>query len=288
MAERDDKQTQAGAIELPPPKNAGVSRRVLPTRRIAFQKQLDILRAYAAASGGTRTTVTNEAVGKVVGLSASTVSLANAFFVDVGLIERTEGRHAPAREILEYARAHQWDADYAGRELASPLRGTWFGSTLLPLLSFSSKTEDEAIRELAKAGNAEPQYKGQVRMLLEYLQAAGLIILENGQVRADLDSDPPTGPIDRGDTQAPLEETPKPEPVPAGLSGPMPLLLQGLLAELPRGGNWNWADASRWLAYAEATFEMVYEFEDEKPARRRSPNGERSHPSPDEEGGPSP
>jgi hypothetical protein len=241
---------------------------------------MDILRACAAASGGTGQTVTNEAVGKIVGLSASTVSLANGFFVDVGFVKRIEGRHAPSQEVLDYARVHQWDADYAGHELAPLVREAWFGQALLPPLSFSPMAEHEAVRELAKAGNAEPQYRAQVRMLLDYMAAVGLIVLADGHVRLGLDAAREAPPPKLAESKPPVT-TGEPMAPAAGLSGPMPLLLQGLLERLPRGGKWDRGQATQWLDYAKATFEMVYEFDDPPIAPKPSPEdtGGGDHPA---------
>jgi hypothetical protein len=62
--------------------------RALPTDRVGFEKQLAILRAYAAASGPERKAVSNEEVGAIVPIHKNTVSICNPFFVDTGLLTR--------------------------------------------------------------------------------------------------------------------------------------------------------------------------------------------------------
>src|SRR6266550_3717598 len=62
--------------------------KVLPTDRIRHDKQMDILRAFAAVSGHERKAVTNKEVGAVVSMADSTISQIVPFFVDTGLIVR--------------------------------------------------------------------------------------------------------------------------------------------------------------------------------------------------------
>src|SRR5437879_2468995 len=65
----------------PGPKPAGERpTKYLPTPRITFNKQLDILRAWAAASGPTGRVASNGAVAEIVKMQPSTVSLAKPFF----------------------------------------------------------------------------------------------------------------------------------------------------------------------------------------------------------------
>lgn len=240
---------------------SGGKRRVLPTPRIAFAKQLDLLRAYSAASGEGVQGVPNEQVANIVGMSASTVSLANPFFADIGLIHRGGGGYIPAPEVVAFARSYQWDEDYAGTEIGPLLRDSWFGQALMPRLQFSPISEDVALRELGKAANAAPKYRAQLRTLLDYLKAGNLIVRNGEMIEADRDapsgtSKPSTATEGPQDKQA---EKPA-EPVVPG--GPLPLLIQGLLQQLPRDQKWSRSKAERWLDLAKLTFETVYDFED--------------------------
>src|SRR5258708_2838602 len=53
--------------------------KVLPTDRIRHDKQLDILRAFAAASGHERKPVTTEDVGAIVKMAGSTITQITPF-----------------------------------------------------------------------------------------------------------------------------------------------------------------------------------------------------------------
>jgi hypothetical protein len=158
--------------------------KTLPTERITVSKQLDILRAYAAASNnGTKPAPVNE-VATIVKMAPSTVSLANAFLSSVGLITRTDtGSYNPSPEVLSFIRAYEWDKDTASYKLAPPLREAWFAKVLIPRLSFDSVEEDTAIALLAEASSAAPEYKKELRMILEFMTIAGIIKRDGNIVR---------------------------------------------------------------------------------------------------------
>jgi hypothetical protein len=256
-------------------------RKILPTPRIAFGKQLDLLRAFAAASGPEKRPVGNADTSQFVGLSASTVSLANPFFADVGLIERVGGGFVPSKEVVNFAQAFEWDADGASRELGPVFENSWFGSALLPRLGFASLPEKEALQIIDGAAEAGLKYKNHLRILLDYLEVAGLIQRQDGTVRTAPRPANNGRPAENAADAEPSEAPPKPSPsVPEG-SRSLPLLIQGLLQELPRGSSWNREAADRWLNLAKLTFEMVYEFEPEPPSPQPSdemqfPAGEKA------------
>lgn len=159
-------------------------KKTLPTDRIAFPKQLDILRAHAVLSNEGERVATNIAVGDFVKMSHSTVSLANPFFADVGLLVKSNGSYLPSREVIEFSRAHQWGDEEAAHKLAPRLRDSWFGQSILKRLSFrSTMDEDEALRQLAQEASAGPNYRAQVVLLLAFLEGGGLIERDGSQVR---------------------------------------------------------------------------------------------------------
>jgi hypothetical protein len=229
---------------------------ILPTSRISFGKQLDLLRAYAAASGAAIKPVSLGDVAPIVGMASSTVSLASPFFNSVGLVTRTDGGFVPADAVLSFAQMHQWDPGKAGRELQSLLRPTWFAEVLVPRLSFDSLREDDALAIVSGAAGATPKARAQLRMLLEYMEVAGLIEREGDLVRgANGAKDAASRP--RAATASPSSAEDHPPRQPGGQT---PLLIQGLLQQLPTDGHWTRPQAQKWLQLAEMTFEMVYDF----------------------------
>lgn len=157
--------------------------RILPSERIAFTRQLDILRAYVAASGPSGNPVKVVDVAKIVRVVPQTVSLMNSFLLDTGLITRNELGFVPSNEAVNYVRAHEWNPETATQKLAPLIERTWFAEVLLPKISFSPLKEDVAIEEIAQSASAGPEYRSQIRVLLEYLIAAGLAIRDGEMLK---------------------------------------------------------------------------------------------------------
>jgi hypothetical protein len=159
--------------------------RTLPTERISAGKQLAILRAYAIASGPTLKSVQVNDVAGIVKMAPATVSLCSAFFKDVGFLTRTsDGRLLPVAEVIEFHHAYTWNPESAASKLAQLLEQTWFGERLLPKVRFGALSQNEAIADLATAAQAGMAYRANLLVLLDFIEAAGLINQEGGQVRA--------------------------------------------------------------------------------------------------------
>lgn len=157
--------------------------RALPTDRIGFAKQLQLLRAYAALAAQTGRAVSNPEVAQVVGLNRSTSLLAHAFFFDAGLLEKSGTGSLPVAEVTAFHKAYSWNAETAGYKLAPRLRRQWFAERLLPrLATLGPMSEADAVRELAEACGAGRKYDSQLRLLLDFLSTAGLIRREADRV----------------------------------------------------------------------------------------------------------
>src|SRR5438132_962394 len=85
----------------------------IPTDRLTVPKQLDLLRAWAAASGPNGKPVTNRDVAAIVKMAETTTSLANAFFTAMGFLQKTSTGYLPAQEVLNYNRAYGWNPQTA-------------------------------------------------------------------------------------------------------------------------------------------------------------------------------
>ncbi len=149
--------------------------KVLPTDRVGFEKQLGVLRAFAAASGPERKAVSNEEVGAIVQMHKNTVSICNPFLVDIGLLAKEGQKQKPSDEVFNYASAYEWDPDKAAAKLAPALRTKWFATALIPKLAFRPLSKEEAVSFLAEEARASRDFKPQLELLLEYLCAAGVI-----------------------------------------------------------------------------------------------------------------
>lgn len=259
------------ATELPAPTPAPKHRPThsLPSNRVAFANQLAILRGYAAASGPERDPVDLTTLGDIVEMAPTTVSLMNSFFADVGLIERVGAGYAPVEAVLNFGRVFRWDPDNAGPELAPVVRSTWFAEALMPRLTMGPLDEDRALAILGNESNADVNYRPKVKILLNYMETANLISIDGSKVSAAERSSAPR-PADHG--SPPIREQAPPstaEPtrghVPA--SGPLPLLIQGLLEQLPSDSKWTRSQARAWLQMAALAFDVVYELDpdDDRP-----------------------
>lgn len=169
-------------------------KKVLPTERITFAKQLDILRAYGAQYEATSKPVKNEDVAKIVGMKDSTVSISNAFFSSTKLIQRVEsGGYTPCPEVISFCRAYQWDKEKAPQKLAPAIEQMWFAKALLPKLKFSPIQETEAIQHLGEETATDKESEPRLKLLLDYLSISGLVIRENGQVKLVQQAPKPDG-----------------------------------------------------------------------------------------------
>ena len=157
--------------------------KILPSNRIAVAKQIEILRAYAAAFVSTNIPVTNAEVASIVKMAANTVSIGNAFFTNTGLLDRNNGGYIPAAETIQFYRAYEWSPETAPHKLAPLIGRTWFSKALLAKLRFRQMDEEEAISELAQAAEVGPDYKVNLRMLLEYMEVTDIIVRDNGIIR---------------------------------------------------------------------------------------------------------
>lgn len=157
--------------------------KVIPTERLTVKKQLDLLRAFAAASGPNGKPVTNREVAEILKMADTTVSLANYFFTETGLLAKGPNGFVPSAEVMSYSRAFEWNPATAAHKIAPLFAKAWFAEALTPKLSFRPMEEDEAINTLADASAAAPDYRPNLKMLVEFMEATGLVQREGTQIK---------------------------------------------------------------------------------------------------------
>lgn len=204
-----DKEAPETQAEKPVRQAASKPTKFLPSERITFTRQLDVLRGWAAAGGPLRKAVSNNEVAKIVDMQPSTVSLNNAFYSSIGLLTKSEGGYAPAEEVVAFLRAHDWNKDTASQKLAPVLSRAWFWEALASKLEFGPRTEADCLQDLGDAANAGQEYKANLRILLEYLAAAGLIQREGETVKKGMPNMAPTAQTSPAESTAvpPKQET---------------------------------------------------------------------------------
>jgi len=182
-AENGQGQDKARAKRTPPS-------RTLPSDRLAFQKQLAALRAYTVVyeSNGNKP-VTNNAAGDVINMAGSTLLVTNPFFCEMKLLKRQTGAETdeaafvPTPEALTYHKAYEWDPGTAGEKLKGLFERTWFAEALVPRLKFREYEDREALTVLAEACGATKEYEERLKVLLDYMAFAGVIVREGGKIR---------------------------------------------------------------------------------------------------------
>jgi hypothetical protein len=154
-------------------------------------------------------------VAEIVRMASTTVSLANSFLNNVGLIQRSDaGSYLPAQEVLSFLRAYEWNPDTASHKLSPVLKDTWFSNIILPRITFGPIEEEQAIALLADAASAGPDYRKQLRTILEFMALCGLIVREGGQIKLAK-----TNTAQESPAQAQAEPKPQNEAEPARKPG---------------------------------------------------------------------
>lgn len=160
--------------------------KILPSPRLAIQKQLEVLRAFAVASlTADGAPISNEQAGEIMAskMKASTVIVTNPFFCEVQFLNRKSGSFEVSDIAKAYQQAYEWNPETAGVKLAPALSDRWFSKILLPRLKMRDYTKREATQVLAEECEASKDYEENVAMLLEFMAVAGLIRLEGDLVK---------------------------------------------------------------------------------------------------------
>lgn len=161
--------------------------KVLPTDRIAFDKQVAILRAFAAVyAANNAQPVTPEQAGEVTTpkFSGSTITQAIGFFCDIGILERLEkGGLKPSQELIEYNDACQWDESEARFKLRPIFEKTWFARCLIPRLQLTTPPKQTCLSLLASESKATTEHQERLENLLNFLELATIVSLAGGSIK---------------------------------------------------------------------------------------------------------
>ena len=154
----------------------------LPAARISTKKQWETLRAMSVASNNQGGAVSIKDVASIQSMHPNSISMCNPFFIEACLITKQGHKFIPCKEVIEYAKSMEWDSDFAGHKLAPLIRNTWFANVVLLRLQMKPIKEKDAISALAEESNSAPKYKGQLVMLIDYLEFSGLLQRNNGML----------------------------------------------------------------------------------------------------------
>jgi hypothetical protein len=146
----------------------------LPTDRIVPEKQLTLLRAYDAASGHSKKPVKIKDVAEAAKISDTTISLANGFFLEIGLIQKSDAGFVPSEEVSAFAMAHTWGPETAPHKLAPLIRQSWFAEKVMPKILVDRAHENELIDTLLLAAGVGQDFRPRARILLDWLVLSGV------------------------------------------------------------------------------------------------------------------
>lgn len=156
--------------------------RSLPTDRMSFEKQVEVLRCIAQMS--VKRPVTAEDLSAAVGLKGNRGGLSNRFFVDSGwVVTAGRGGYAAADPLQEYHRHLNVDPqDHHGarRYLANSARSSWYWEALEPMLEGGVR-QTLALHTLSREAGAN-DHTHQLQLILEWLEWLGLIRREGDLV----------------------------------------------------------------------------------------------------------
>jgi hypothetical protein len=184
--------TASGSTGAPVPPAAGRpnartrARKSLPTDRLKFEAQIELLQRFGRISGSQKRLVTTEEVARAQKVSANTAGLNNGFFVDAGWLQKQGRGHFIATDaLLKYVQKVQFDTENAAAAaalLAETMRNSWYWQSLANQVGNGGLPRGEALVILSTEAGAGQEYKVQLDHVLNWLQYVGLIRLDEKMV----------------------------------------------------------------------------------------------------------
>lgn len=172
------------ATPTQPPKQRAKPNYVLPSDRITVEKQLTLLRGFAAVSGHSKRPVKLSEVAEISKVSPNTISYANGFFLEVGLLQKSDSGFIPAEEVATFALAYEWNPNTAAHKLAPIIMRSWIGQRVIPKLSMGIPVhENELIDDLSMAAAVSADFRPRVKMLLDILEETGIAVREGEHLK---------------------------------------------------------------------------------------------------------
>ena len=184
----DSSTSQSGNEAAFAPKRAQPTK-VLPTDRLALDRQMAVAAAFAAVSeskGGK--TVTNDEAGAVVQptkMAGTTIGMTNAFFCAVGLLTRQDnGSFSVAPEVMAFFKAqHGLSPESAPEKLRPLFEKQWFFQAVGPRLKLGAQDIQTVIKVLGEASGAGKDHLRRVELLIEFICFVGLARKDGNQLR---------------------------------------------------------------------------------------------------------
>jgi hypothetical protein len=161
--------------------------KVLPDNRVKKLKDhLETIKAYSVASSQGKNSLRYSDFKGLVSFHEQKVSGLNKFLEYLGLIDAVKGKkgyYIPTKNLIEYQKLKEWkDEEGAQKVLRSILSDTWFYESVKNLLQMKGKaTKMDLTQRLGVESGATTQYQSSLKILVDYLVEANLIIEDNGE-----------------------------------------------------------------------------------------------------------
>ncbi|HUI89169.1 MAG TPA: hypothetical protein VLX61_10660 [Anaerolineales bacterium] len=168
---------------------------VIPTNRVSYDKQREVLKAFAVIGNGGKV-VTIKSVSEAVTLTVSAVRSTTDFFASIGLLKEVSGGFVIAKEVNDYYIADQAGESNAYYRIRPLLEKTWFANALMPKLQLKDISELDAVTALSISSSADKEYRGRIKMLLRLMEDAGMIVTNGNNISRGQSIPLPTSEID--------------------------------------------------------------------------------------------
>lgn len=153
--------------------------RPIPTDRLKFDNQVEVLKQVASMSGNNRKGVDAETMSAAINLRGGTGGLNSRFFRASGWFEAVgRGEYTASDGLLQYWRHINVDPDdhqAATAGMRSEVKRSWFWDVVGPMLENGHPVREKAILlQLATSANAT-DHRAQLETIVDWLVWVGLV-----------------------------------------------------------------------------------------------------------------
>jgi hypothetical protein len=183
-------ESEAGVAAPANAEKAGIKKvsltKVLPSDRLALDRQIAALRAFGAVfESNEGKPVTNQQAGDVAKMAAATIVVTNAYFTDVGLLTRSGDGFTVAPEVVAFMAAeHGLSPESAPEKLRPLLERNWVSQLLVPRLKVNPMDVESARKVIGEACNASPVHIPRLDILIEFFAYVGIFKKDGNQIRS--------------------------------------------------------------------------------------------------------
>lgn len=229
----------------------------LPSARMKFEKELEMLRAYVSQSKSGTNPVDFKEVAKLIDIDDTAISSSKKFWEEIGaLIRVSQGKHKPSTSIIRWANKVDFDPNEANAILHTVFDGAWFGAKIREALEVNRQLDKERLTVVVAniAGGEKNATGPRVRLLMEMLLKTGYLReTEEGSItmaaagtvpKPGMDADSPPGALSQDDVRLDVRSSPEHRGTTTLRELPVPSISLNLAIT-----EWSVSDVIRLLEY---------------------------------------